>query len=175
MTRIILTLFTLMFLTTPLCGDAIFIDLLGSTQAEFDGVSDSDSSSIWTDSLTSNVAQNNSFSESVLSWSWDNPTQCLSANSLLTAEKTVNPKKGGEHAVTSQFTFTFEIDEQASIDFSGTWGFEGISGSDDLLTLSLTGDVSPAYIENTTSTAGTASDTFTYSSTLERANYKPSA
>ncbi len=168
--RICLTVALLfVFVADPLAADVISTSYSGSVTSVFKTLSDSQSSTLSTAALFRRVAADNSFTETALNWQWDGTT--LAGNSSLTAAKTVSARPGGDHQSSSDLVFTFTIDSRMDLSFGGVWGFSTVQGINDLLMLELTGPTGVITTDTSTGTTGVASDSFSYSGTLNPGTY----
>jgi hypothetical protein len=152
-------------------ADIVSVTTLGDVSADFDGTLDNDSATPWASTISAVASGNNSISQADLEWTWDDFNDSLTGRSLLTSEKTISARPGGDHVLGSVFTLNFDVDAATEISFFGTWGFEDISSGDDTLDLQLTDSSGVIYSTTTTSGIGVASDSFTYSSTLAPGTY----
>ena len=150
-------------------ADITFTSFSGSVIAEFDTVSNSDSSIFQPEAIVETAADNNSVSESDLDWSWDGST--LSGSSDGIAEKTVAARPGGDHCASSNFSFSFGIDEASDFVLEGFWGTNNLTGVDDSLSYSLIGPSGVVETANSAGTTGVASDVISSSGTLPPGSY----
>lgn len=150
-------------------ADLVIDSLTGSVFSEFDTVADSDSSTELTININSNVSANNSFTNSTADWSWSDST--LSGSSLVTAEKTVSARPGGDHLGSSSLTIQFTVNAEMDYSLGGTWGLLNASGTDDAIGFELTGPAGVVASDISTGTAGIASDSFAASGQLTTGAY----
>ena len=165
----LLTIALLFVFVDPVAADVISTSYSGSVTSVFNTLSDTQSSTLSNASLFRRVAADNSFTETALNWLWDGTT--LTGNSAMTAAKTVSARPGGAHQSSSNLVFTFTIDSQMDLSIGGVWGFNTVQGINDLLMLELTGPTGVITTDTSTGTTGVASDSFSYSGTLNPGTY----
>ncbi len=155
---------------SPTQANIIVTNYAALVTAEFNATPVSASSGLPVDSLSVTDSGDNSFTTTDLSWNWDGTT--LTGSSLLTEEKTVAARPGGRHAATSSLAFEFTVNSTTEYTMSGTWGFETITGTDEVLGFTLTEtSLGPIDADNSTGTTGINSDTFSSSGTLAPGTY----
>lgn len=164
---------TVLTLTASVCqADLVTSSSSGNVYAQFALDVDTNSSTAPSAGIQALASGNNSFTQTALTYAFDLPNLTLTGNSLITAQKTVSARPGGDHTGTSQYLFNFEIDAPMKFDLDGTWGFAGSSGSGtDTLLYALTGPGGSVASGSTTSNLGVNSDTFSESLTLQAGSY----
>ncbi len=163
----ILRLSCLLLLTHTAHADLVSTSVVADVYAEFDGATDSASSTASGDTIGAFVAADNSFTDSDQTWAFDSLAQSLTGSGLVVTEKTTSPKPGGRHLGTNSLLFTFEIDRDVDFALDGTFGFSSaLNGTNDSLLYALTGPSGTVVSGSTSSTAGITSDAFSHSGTL---------
>ena len=166
-------LFILIVLTLtmhlPVHGDLISSGILGTTSADFATASDTDNSSLTVSSISSLATADNSYTQSDLSWNWSN--NVLAGSSLLTGEKTVSARPGGEHIGSSDLVLQFTVDSLTNYSLDGTWGFVNIQPGGDSLSVVLSDGAGTIDSDSTTSTSGINSNAMSMSGTIGAGTY----
>ena len=147
--------------------------MAADTQARIRTATDSDVSSSLIDSFSSNASIDNSVTNSALAYSFDTNSGSLTASSLLTANKTVSARRGGDHLGSSSMSLTFQVDADTNCSMAGNWGFSGASFDlADSLTYTLRDDSATLITSSTTSNGGVGSAAFNESLTLPTGTYQ---
>ncbi|MEQ1905225.1 MAG: hypothetical protein ABL888_13640 [Pirellulaceae bacterium] len=159
-----------LFANVQLRADVIASSFSNSTFAQFKTLTDSDSSISSVGTITSFVTIDNSFTRSLLQWSWGG--RFLTGESTLTAEKTIAARPGGAHLATSSFIFQFTTDSAMVLDMAGTWGFNPVTTpGGDSITMTLVGSSGTLYSDSTSLNTGLTSDNFGYLATIAPDSY----
>jgi hypothetical protein len=158
------------FVNVQLRADVIASSFSNATFAQFKTLTDSDSSVSSVGTITSFVTIDNSFTRSLLQWSWGG--KYLTGESTLSAEKTIAAKQGGAHVATSSFIFQFTTDSAMILDMAGTWGFNPFATpGGDSITMTLVGSSGTLYSDSTSLNTGLTSDNFGYLATIAPGSY----
>ena len=145
-----------------------------SLEARLKNKTDVASSTALTDAISGIESKGNSYTETSLSYSFGTGSGLLTGNSLITAEKTADAKKGEDHYGRSSMVFDFGVDEDTSFSLLGNWGFfnNNIADTPDSLNYVLTGPVGTIVSSSTTTDTGIAADSFSESGLLTAGNYQ---
>ena len=150
-------------------ADLIIDSLIGNVFSEYNATNNTQSSADWSTTIHINVTGNNSLTDSTASWTWIDGT--LSGSSLVTAEKTIAARPGGDHRGTSDLTLEFTIAGLTEFSLSGSWGLVNPSGTDDSIRFELSGLSGIVVSDASGGTTGINSDTFAASGELEAGSY----
>jgi hypothetical protein len=112
---------------------------VGQVQSTALTTTDTASSSTEPVPLNAFAAEQNSFTDSDLDYSFNAGTSTASFSGSSFAEKTVSAKPGGDHIGLVDWTFTFTVDSDTEFALNGTWGFDSNTGTNDFISYALTG------------------------------------
>lgn len=148
--------------------------MAADVQADFRNQSQSDHSSVLSDTIGATASQGNSTTSTSLAYAFDFGAGQLTANSLIIAEKTQNRGRGGDHSGSISMVFDFQVDSQMSYSLDGTWGFldNSTSGTADSLTYLLTGPSGTIVAGATTVSTGIGADSFSETGILNAGTYQ---
>jgi hypothetical protein len=148
-------------------GDVILNSITGFVSARIQpaaAVTGTTTSTIGSVTRTFNGTDNN-FTTSSEDQAWNNLTQTLTGNGLVTEAKTLAAKPGGLHNGISRLTLVFTTTTATNLSLSGVWGFVGnTAGVADSISWTLTGP--STSVSQSASTTGGNNQAFSNSVNL---------
>lgn len=129
------------------CGHAGLVSTASTGSADAIIISSSDTADSMnsSDVIQAFASENNSTTETNLSWSF-NGLDAISFVGSIEHDKSVSARPGGDHTGTINYQFDFTIDSFTDYALNGTYGFDqgldATSGVDDLFAYSLSGTTS---------------------------------